>query len=293
MGQARILVTGATGATGTAAVRLLREWGESVRALVRKEDERSDALKGQGVEIVVGDLLDFDAVRGAVEGIQCAYFMFPIEPGILEATAYFAQAAQEAGVKAIVNMSQASARRAAQSHAARNHWISERLFEWSGIPVTHLRPTLFAEWILYFAKAIKAGVLPLSMETGVHAPLAAGDIARVIAKILVSPEAHRGQAYMLYGAKEMTFPQMAAEMSHILGKPVKFKATDVATLRMMLEGAGGKYANDFFWQHMQAITVDHQNGVFAGTNELVEKIGGRKPMTLAEFVEENRAKLTD
>jgi uncharacterized protein YbjT (DUF2867 family) len=292
MSEAKFLITGATGATGSAAIKLLQERGKSVRAFVRKEDERSEILRSQGVEIAVGDLLDFDAVRAAVEGIESAYFIFPIEPGILQATAYFAQSAQEAGVKAIVNMSQASARRAAQSHAARNHWIAERVFDWSGVPVTHLRPTLFAEWILYFAKAIKAGVLPLPMEAGVHAPIAAEDIARVIASILVAPEAHKGQEYLLYGAKELSFPQMADKMTQILGTPVKFKPTDVVTLRTMLGAAGGKYAEDFFWQHIQAITIDHNNAVFGGNNDLVETIGGRKPMTFGEFVNKHRGDLT-
>jgi hypothetical protein len=58
---------------------------------------------------------------------------------------FFAQAAIEPGVCAFVNMSQITARRIAKSHAAQNHWIAERLFDRSGIPVTHLRPTLFAE----------------------------------------------------------------------------------------------------------------------------------------------------
>ena len=292
MSGATILVTGATGATGSATIKLLTERGKSVRALVHHEDERSEALKGQGVEVAVGDLLDFDAVRAAVEGIGSAYFMYPIVPGILEATAYFAQAAKEAGLEAIVNMSQVPARRIAKSHAARNHWISEQVFDWSGIPVTHLRPTLFAEWILYFAGFIKAGVLRLPMGDGVHAPIAAEDIARVIANILVDPVPHARQVYPLYGARELSFPQMAEEMGQILDRPVKYELTDTATLRDMLRGKGRKFDDDFFWQHFQAITVDHQNGVFAGTSDVVERIGGKKPLTFSEFVEKHRSKLT-
>src|SRR5260370_7050334 len=84
-------------------------------------------------------------MRGAVKGVRRAYFVYPIRPGIIQATAYFAQAAREAGVEAIVNMSQVSAREDAKSHAARDHWVAERVFDWSGIPSTHLRPTFFAE----------------------------------------------------------------------------------------------------------------------------------------------------
>ncbi len=162
-------------------VRLLLESGHTVRALVHTRDNRSEALAEAGAEIVLGDLRDFNSVRAALEGVRSAYFVFPIEPGILQGTAYFAQAAKEAGVQAIVNMSQATARRIAKSHAAQDHWIAERVFDWSGVPVVHLRPTFFAEWLLYWAGFIKAGILPLPFGTGRHAPIAAEDQARVIA----------------------------------------------------------------------------------------------------------------
>jgi uncharacterized protein YbjT (DUF2867 family) len=85
-----------------------------VRAFVHQRDARSEQLSAQGVEVVQGDLLDFEAVSEALTGITGAYFVYPIQvPGILEATAFFAQAALEQGVGAIVNMSQASARRTA------------------------------------------------------------------------------------------------------------------------------------------------------------------------------------
>src|ERR1700722_1677453 len=156
MEDRKILVTGATGATGGNAITTLLELKVPVRALVHQLDARSEQLSELGVEIVQGDLSDFDAVSKALKGITAAYFVFPIQvPGILESTAFFAQAAIEQGVRAIVNMSQISARRIAISHASRDHWIAERMLERSGIPVTHLRPTLFAEWLKYFSPIIK------------------------------------------------------------------------------------------------------------------------------------------
>ena len=101
-----------------------------------------------------GGLRDFASVRAALEGVGRAYFVFPNVPGIIQATAYFAQAATEVGLEAIVNMSQISARRDAKSNAARDHWIAERVFDRSGVAVTHLRPTFFAEWLLYFARMV-------------------------------------------------------------------------------------------------------------------------------------------
>src|SRR6266567_8015321 len=107
--------------------------------------------------------LFFITVRPALEGVSGAYFVYPIAPGLIEATAYFAQAAKEATVSTVVNLSQISARREAKSHAAFNHWTAERVFDWSGLAVTHLRPTFFAESLvaLYHAQNVKDGLVQL------------------------------------------------------------------------------------------------------------------------------------
>jgi NAD(P)H dehydrogenase (quinone) len=94
------LITGATGKTGAQTVRLLRQQGRSVRALVHTLDDRVERLAEQGAEVVQGDLLDFPSVSAATAGVTAAYFNYPITPGLIEATANFAQAASEAGVHA-------------------------------------------------------------------------------------------------------------------------------------------------------------------------------------------------
>src|SRR5260370_598880 len=141
----------------------------------------------KGVEVVAGDYLDLGAMRRAVKGVRRAYFVYPIRPGIIQATAYFAQATKEAGVEAITNMSQISAREDARSHAARDHWVAERVFDWSGIAVAHLRPTFFAEWLLYNAPMIKAGTLAMPFGAGNDGPVPAENQARVIVGILENP----------------------------------------------------------------------------------------------------------
>jgi len=141
------LITGATGNTGAHTVRLLREGGHRVRAFVHTLDDRSTPLREQGAEVVVGDLHDFPTVSAAMTGVTAAYFNYPVAPGLVEATATFAQAACEAGVHAVVNMSQISARREAKSNAARAHWIAERLLDRTALVTTHLRPTFFTFWL--------------------------------------------------------------------------------------------------------------------------------------------------
>src|SRR5437588_11100053 len=96
----RYLITGATGATGGEAARLLLERGASVRALAHREDERSRELQQRGAEVVY----NFDAMRSALAEVDRTYFCYPISPGIVQATAQFAQAAKESGVAFIVNM---------------------------------------------------------------------------------------------------------------------------------------------------------------------------------------------
>jgi NAD(P)H dehydrogenase (quinone) len=289
--RGKVLVTGATGDTGRATVNELLARGHKVRALAHGQDERSKKLEERGIEVVYGDLLDFGQVRAALSGVQRAYFVYPIRPGILQATAYFAQAAKEAGVDGIVNMSQKSAREDAKSNAATDHWLSERVFDWSGLTVAHIRPTYFAEWLRYIAPMIKAGLLHVPFGTGKHAPIAAEDQGRVIAGILEDPAAHKGKIYPLFGPVEYTYEETARVLSRALSKDVQYKQIDFEEFSRVLQ-ASGKSAgrdNSFLFQHLKEVAIDHQNGIFAGTNDLVEKLGGRKPMTLEAFIEKHRA----
>src|SRR6266851_5412527 len=238
--QGKVLVTGATGDTGRATVDELLARGHRVRALAHGQDERSKKLQDRGVEVVYGDLLDFGQVKAALKGVRRAYFVYPIRPGILQATAYFARAAKEAGVDGIVNMSQISAREDAKSHAATDHWLAERVFDWSGVTVAHIRPTYFAEWLLYLAPLIRAGRLHVPFGTGKHAPIAAEDQARVIAGILEDPAPHRGKTYPLFGPVEFTYRETAQVLSRVLGKSVAYKQVSIDTMLELMASGGQK-----------------------------------------------------
>ena len=62
MSKPRIIVTGATGKTGSVVVGELLKAGYPVRALVHKEDDRSARLKAQGAEFAVADMSDVERV---------------------------------------------------------------------------------------------------------------------------------------------------------------------------------------------------------------------------------------
>ncbi len=279
----KFLVTGATGQTGGYVTRQLRERGAQVRALVHHEDERSANLAATGAEIAVGDMLDLAAVTAAARGITAAYFTYPIAPGLLEATAIFAQAASESGIGAAVNMSQISARPEAASNAARQHWLAERILDWSPVPVTHLRPTFFASWLVTFYQP--DGTLPLPFADGRHAPIAPEDQARVITAILADPALHAGQIYPLFGPREMNHYEIAEEMSKALGRPVTYKPISLDEFTEQLRSRG---FTEHRIQHLRSVAIDYRNGVFAGTSDIVKTVGGTDPQSVQEFVTRNK-----
>jgi uncharacterized protein YbjT (DUF2867 family) len=276
------LITGASGTTGQPAAQLLLERGHRVRAFVHQEDGRSRQLAAAGAEIVAGDLLDFHDVSSAMRGVSGAYFCYPIAPGLLDATVTFAQAATEAGVRSVVNMSQISARREAVSNAARQHWLAERLLDRTAMLTAHLRPTFFAEWIsVWWGRQEDEGVLRLPLGNGRHAPVAGVDQAYVIAAILENPEPHDRQAYPLTGPVEMDHHGIAKAVSRELGIPVSYEPISVEEFAGGLASLG---KSPHLIQHLSNVAIDYQNGIFQGANNLIEVIGNRSPLTVEEFV---------
>ncbi|MEI9985527.1 MAG: NmrA family NAD(P)-binding protein [Aliidongia sp.] len=246
-------------------------------------------MRRRGVDIAVGDFTNIDHIRAAMEGIGSAYFLHPIAPGIIAATAYFAQAAKEAGVSAIVNMSQISARRESASHAAQDHWVSERVFDWSGVATTHLRPTFFAEWLVYphFAKEIWAKKkIEFPFENGRHAPISAGDQGRVIANILAKPAGHEGKIYPLHGPVEMDHTEIAAAMSEVLGATIEYAPISIEEFRQKMEQLY-KFP-PFLVQHLVEVARNYREGIFAGTNDVVETVTGTPALSVPAFIEKHR-----
>ncbi len=285
--QKKFLVTGATGNTGGYVIRELLKKGVQIRALVHKIDERSKKLEDQGIEILQGELGDFNTLSEALKGITGVYFVYPIQQtGILAATAYLIQAAREQGVNNIVNMSQKSARREAKSHAAQDHWISERMLDLSGLKVTHIRPTFFAEWLMYFNTVKTGNKIVLPFGEGRYAPIATEDQGRVIAELLVNPDAHAGKIYPLYGPKEYNLYETAEILSQVLGRNITYDAISIETYQ---EEAPKMGFGPHFIQHISSVAQDCRDGVFAGTNTVVKDITGQEPMGIVEFIEKHRA----
>jgi uncharacterized protein YbjT (DUF2867 family) len=127
-----VLVTGAAGrvgGVGRTVTKLLLKQGKAVRAMVRNEDERAQALRDMGAEVVIGDLLDLDSMHRVIAGCETMYFGMSVSAGYLEATVTMAAVARELGVNALVNMSQmtvsqVSIQNITPSPQQRQHWLS-------------------------------------------------------------------------------------------------------------------------------------------------------------------------
>jgi NAD(P)H dehydrogenase (quinone) len=277
-----VLIAGATGDTGRAAVREAIGYGLAVRALVHNKDARSEALQKLGAEIVVGDLLEIDTIAAAMQGADTAYLVWPVQPGLLQATVNFAQAAKESGVSTLINLSQRSASRHSKSNSCRDSFIAEQVLNWSGLPVIHLRPTYFLEWLLYPWQLpyLKQGILRMPVGKGRHSPIAADDQGRAIAALLNDPKEHIGTTIPLSGPVEMDHEQMAAELSEALGRKIVFQDLPIDEYCESIAAMG---VPPYIVQHLRFAMDDYQHGAMSGADNNVEKLTGRRSMTVGEF----------
>lgn len=283
----KFLVTAAAGDTGAPTVRFLRENGHEVRAMVRRDDHRAQALRDLGAEVIVGDMLKLKEVRHAMEGTAAGYLCYPLADGLVEATAVFAQAAKEHKLGHIVNMSHKQSRPNATSQQTLNHWMSEQVLAWSGLPVTHLRVTFFAEWLLYTSHLIAQGryVTPFDADSR-FAPLAGIDIARMVVAILEHPSAHVGKAYPLHGPVEYSHLELSQAVGAALGKDVRFEQVGVDEFLKLL----GVENNTSMRSHFNSVRQDQQEGLLRGLDSTGTELIGRPLTTVEQFIELHRAR---
>src|SRR5258708_31782192 len=124
--------------------------------------------------------------------------------------------------------------------------------------------------------------------SGRHAPVAGVDQAYVIAAILENPEPHDRQAYPLHGPVEMGYHGIAQAVSRALRIPVSYEPISVEEFAGGLASLG---KSPHLIQALSNVAIDYQNGVFQGTNNLIEVIGNRSPMTVEEFVIDRKQRL--
>ena len=222
-----ILITGARGNIGGELVRLLLARDATVRAGVREP-----AVPGEV-------LFDFErpaTIGPALQGVRSLFLLRP--PAIANVERYLfpvVDRAREAGVEHIVFLSLLGAERIP--------WVPhrrvERYLEASGLAATFLRPSFFMQNLSTTHRADIRDRNEVFVPAG-HGRTSfvdARDVAAAAEVCLLDPS-HRGRAYQLTGAEALTYAEVAATLTEVLGRPIHYADASIPafTLRMLAQG---------------------------------------------------------
>ena len=223
MSKPRILVTGATGKTGSVVISELLKADYPVRAMVRKEDGRSARLKAQGAEVAVADMSDVERVADALKDVQRAYFCPPFDPYMIQGAVAFAVAAKEARLEHIVSVTQWLSSPSHPSLMTRQLWLVDRLFSMTPeVGHTLVRPGIFADAYLQLTGfAANLGIFPFIFGDSRNAPPSNEDIARVAAAALMDPKRHAAKSYRPTGPKLLSAEDIASSIGRAVGRHVR------------------------------------------------------------------------
>lgn len=235
MGNAgKVLVTGATGSTSSALIPVLRSAGVDVRAFVRDES-KAQPLKDVGAEIVVGDLDKPETIEPAVEGVSKIYLLTWNGPTQAQQAENVLEAARRAGTPHIVRHSMWGSE---NSRIIKQGYHVEDAVKSSGLPWTLLKPTFFMQNTLMAAPTIASdGVIYFDVGEGRIGAIDVRDIVDVAAAVLTG-SGHEGKSYILTGPEAISFHDMAATFSKVLGKEVKYVAVPHEAALQSMVGMG-------------------------------------------------------
>jgi uncharacterized protein YbjT (DUF2867 family) len=276
-------------------VQLLLESGERVQAMVRRDDERAEQLRALGAQVVVGDLTRAADIAAAMDGASRMFFNMSVSADYLLATAEVCAVALDQGqLDAIVNMSQMTVSQmtltsTGESHHQRLHWLAEHVLNWSGLPVIHVRPTAFLDnplFTVFAAPTIRdRNVLRLPFGTGRTSPIAAADVARVVAALLRDPADRIGNVYELTGPKVLDIDGLAEQYSRALGRSIS--AEDVPYDEWQRDVLAPIGLPEHVQQHIATMARLHREDRYNRATDDVEQITGRSAQTVEQYVASN------
>lgn len=271
----RIVVTGATGKTGSAVVSELLKAGYPVRAMVHREDGRSARLNLLGAEIVVAEMSDVERVVDALDDVQRAYYCPPIDPYAIQGAVAFAIAAKEARLEHIVSMTQWLASPSHPSLMTRQSWLIDHLFSMTPeISHTMVNPGFFAEdYLLPIGLAAHLGMFPWIYGDSRNAPPSNEDIARVAAAVLMDPAHHAGKSYRPTGPELLGAKEMAQAIGRVVGRSLRVIPTPIWLFMKTARMAGLSLAE---LSNIRYYIDDHKRGAFeagAPTTDVLDVTG--------------------
>jgi uncharacterized protein YbjT (DUF2867 family) len=220
------------------------------------------------------------------------YFGMSVSAPYLEATVTAAAVARERGdLEVLVNISQMTVSQMSltemtDSPQHRQHWLGEQVLSWSGLPVVHVRPTVFlqnpffSDWA---AESIaKDCTIRLPFGTGRTSPVDTRDVAEVIAVILANPAAHIGKVYELTGPRSQDMRGVAAEFSNALGRTITY--VDVPLEQWRDQELRGRNLPDHVFEHLLTMARLHAANRYDRLTRDVATITGRPATSVRDFV---------
>ena len=250
-GDRLVLVTGATGRQGGAAIRHMSSKGWRLRALTRDPNSHAAReLARRGVEVLRGDLEDPASLERAVQG---AYGVYSVQDyrsvgarREVEQGTNLANVAKKAGVRHFVYSSVGGAERNSGIDHWESKWKIEKQIRALKLPATILRPAAFMED--YYVDQVEIGILKGKLMDPIRADkpyqtIATEDIGAFVALAFQRPEHFIGLELEVAGS-ELTNLQAAEVFSRVLGRPVKFRKMPMLLVRLVL---GKEFYQMFRW----------------------------------------------
>jgi uncharacterized protein YbjT (DUF2867 family) len=281
-----ILVTGATGLTGSLVIRQLSEQQVPSRALVRDPGRASALTTLPRVEIVAGDLGRPETLGKALAGVERAMLISSSDPAMAHVQCSFIDAAAGAGVSHVVKLSGIMPALDSPFRFARMHAQIEQHLAASGMAYTNLRAGEFMQ--AYFRQVpniVTRQALLLPMAGQRIASIDAADIAAVAVRVLTEP-GHGGQTYPITGPQALTMAEVARILSEVTGTPVRYIDTDPEVARQAQLAAG---MPPYLADALAELFAERRAGKEAQVSQLTPGLLGRPPTTFAKFAARNAA----
>ena len=282
-----ILVTGASGKTGSLCARKLIDAGAHVRTFVRRP-EAAAALRDMGArECVVGDLFDKEALGRAVAGAeQILHICPPTDPRETELAAVVTDLASRHGVRRLVLYSVLHPTADVPHH--RRKLEAETYLKNSGLVYTIMQPCRYMTHLLpIWPEVLREGVhrMPFSIDSR-FSLVALDDLAEA-ARVILMNKGHEYATYELAGPERLSQMDCAAIISEVLGRPVRAerKNPDVFLGQMIAAGMPRQRIDV-----MLAMNHHYDAHGLIGNGNILRWLLGRELRVFRDFVAELAAK---
>lgn len=289
----RVLVTGATGAVGGALVDELGRREVAFRVLCRRPDQVAD-FRAHGVDAALGSLDDEQSLVSALRGCDQLFLLAPVSPDMEALTRRAIDAAVAAGVRHVAKVSASDARPDSPVPWAAAHARTDAHLARSGLARTELAATCFTSNLLQLAAPVRRGFLPGTSGRGATTWITPEDLAAAAARVLTDPAVAGGagadaRRYLLTGTRPLSFPEVAAQLSEVLGRRVRYVHLPgpLMYVATRLGGSSAWEAHGLVAQFAQVVRHG-RDGVGVFSDELAGLLD-REPTSVADYVRAHAA----